>query len=132
MRYLVLSWVIKRCLIELLKLSGGSFQLTPAVFVVCMLLLLAAGMDEISAFTAVAACLNNLGPGLGEVAANFSSINDFSKWVFNCCNVIWSIRNIHFVSIIYSSFLAFLITPFNSHNKHLFAEYNTLYLGISS
>jgi trk system potassium uptake protein TrkH len=46
-----------------------------------MLLLLAAGMDDISAFTAVAASINNLGPGLGEVAANFADINDFSKWV---------------------------------------------------
>jgi trk system potassium uptake protein TrkH len=59
----------------------GFFSAYAAVFVVCMLLLLAAGMDDITAFTAVAACLNNLGPGLGEVAANFSNINDFSKWV---------------------------------------------------
>jgi len=59
----------------------GFFSAYAAVFVVCMLLLLAAGMDDISAFTAVAACLNNLGPGLGQVAANFSGINDFSKWV---------------------------------------------------
>ncbi|NQZ81443.1 MAG: potassium transporter [Colwellia sp.] len=59
----------------------GFFSAYAAVFIICMLLLLAAGMDDISAFTAVAACLNNLGPGLGEVAANFSSINDFSKWV---------------------------------------------------
>ena len=33
------------------------------------------------AFTATAACLNNLGPGLGEVAANFGSIPDASKWL---------------------------------------------------
>lgn len=59
----------------------GFFSAYAAVFVICMLLLLAAGMDDISAFTAVAACLNNLGPGLGQVAANFSEINDFSKWV---------------------------------------------------
>lgn len=59
----------------------GFFSAYAAVFVICMLLLLAAGMDDITAFTAVAACMNNLGPGLGEVAANFSSINDFSKWV---------------------------------------------------
>ena len=38
-------------------------------------------MDDIAAFTAVAACLNNLGPGLGQVAANFADITDFSKWV---------------------------------------------------
>lgn len=59
----------------------GFFSAYAAVFVVCMLLLLATGMDNITAFTAVAACINNLGPGLGEVAANFASINDTSKWV---------------------------------------------------
>ena len=46
-----------------------------------MLLLLATGMDDITAFTAVAASINNLGPGLGEVAANYSTIADSSKWV---------------------------------------------------
>jgi len=59
----------------------GFFSAYAAVFVVCMLMLLATGMDDITAFTAVAAAINNLGPGLGEVAANFSSINDTSKWV---------------------------------------------------
>ena len=59
----------------------GFFSAYAAVFVVCMLLLLAAGVDDITAFTAVAACMNNLGPGLGDVAANYSQINDFSKWV---------------------------------------------------
>ncbi|MCW8833292.1 MAG: TrkH family potassium uptake protein [Colwellia sp.] len=59
----------------------GFFSAYAAVFVLCMLLLLATGMDDITAFTAVAAAINNLGPGLGEVAANFSSINDTSKWV---------------------------------------------------
>ncbi|WDE11930.1 TrkH family potassium uptake protein [Thalassomonas haliotis] len=59
----------------------GFFSAYAAVFVICMLLLLAAGVDDITAFTAVAACLNNLGPGLGEVASNFASLNDFSKWV---------------------------------------------------
>jgi trk system potassium uptake protein TrkH len=59
----------------------GFFSAYAAVFVICMLLLLATGMDDITAFTAVAAAINNLGPGLGEVAANFSGISDASKWV---------------------------------------------------
>jgi len=59
----------------------GFFSAYAAVFVICMLLLLATGMDDITAFTAVAAAINNLGPGLGDVAANFSGINDTSKWV---------------------------------------------------
>ena len=48
---------------------------------VIMLLLILTGLDNITAFTATAACLNNLGPGLGEVAANFGSIPDSSKWL---------------------------------------------------
>ncbi len=38
-------------------------------------------LDFISAFSAVGACLNNLGPGLGEVAANYSTINEPTKWI---------------------------------------------------
>jgi trk system potassium uptake protein TrkH len=59
----------------------GFFAAYAFVCVVIMLLLLLVGMDNISAFTATAACLNNLGPGLGEVAANFASVPDAGKWV---------------------------------------------------
>ncbi|NMP17849.1 TrkH family potassium uptake protein [Thalassotalea sp. Y01] len=59
----------------------GFFAAYAVIFIICMVLIMASGIDEMTAFTAVAACLNNLGPGLGEVAANFSSVNDFSKWV---------------------------------------------------
>ena len=59
----------------------GFFAAYALVFVVTMLLLLLTGLDNITAFTATAACLNNLGPGLGEVAANFGSIPDSSKWI---------------------------------------------------
>ncbi|WP_018882563.1 MULTISPECIES: TrkH family potassium uptake protein [unclassified Thioalkalivibrio] len=51
------------------------------VFVVMMLLLMVTGLDQVTSFSAVAATLNNLGPGLGEVGANYAGINDFSKWV---------------------------------------------------
>ena len=50
-----------------------------AVFIAMLLILMATGIDQVTAFSAVAATLNNLGPGLGEVAQNYSSINDFSK-----------------------------------------------------
>lgn len=48
-------------------------------FVTIMLLLLATGLDFTSAFSAVAASLNNLGPGLGVVAANFTPVNEAGK-----------------------------------------------------
>ena len=36
-----------------------------------------------TAFSAVAASLNNLGPGLGDVAANYSHISDVQKLVLS-------------------------------------------------
>lgn len=45
--------------------------------------LLISGMDFISAFTAVLACVNNFGPGLGVVgpASNYQGLTDFQVWV---------------------------------------------------
>ncbi len=59
----------------------GFFSAYIGVFVVMLLLLVASGLDQTTAFSAVTATLNNLGPGLGKVGANYTSINDFSKWV---------------------------------------------------
>jgi trk system potassium uptake protein len=59
----------------------GFFAVYAVVFAFMMLLLLASGLDQVTAFSAMAACLNNLGPGLGEVGANYSGINTFAKWV---------------------------------------------------
>lgn len=59
----------------------GFFSAYALVFVVCMLALIATGLDELTAFSAVAATLNNLGPGLGEVAVHFGDINAPAKWV---------------------------------------------------
>ena len=59
----------------------GFFSAYALVFVVCLLLLIATGLDELTAFSAVAATLNNLGPGLGDVAAHFDDINDTAKWI---------------------------------------------------
>jgi len=45
------------------------------------LILAATDLDLVTSFSAVAACINNLGPGLGEVSANFTSLNPVAKWV---------------------------------------------------
>ncbi|WP_372881233.1 TrkH family potassium uptake protein [Psychromonas sp.] len=59
----------------------GFFSTYALVFVICMLALLLTGMDELSSFSATAAMLNNLGPGLGEVAVHFNEVNSASKWI---------------------------------------------------
>ncbi len=47
---------------------------------VCAIMLVAP-VDFITAFSAVGACLNNLGPGLGEVALNYASQTSPTKWI---------------------------------------------------
>jgi trk system potassium uptake protein TrkH len=57
------------------------------IYVVCIvsltLALTADGLDIVTAFSAVIACLNNLGPGLNQVgpATTFEVLNDFQIWV---------------------------------------------------
>lgn len=55
------------------------FAVYMSAFIIILLLLMATGLDFTTAFSAVAASLNNLGPGLGEVAANYSSISEVAK-----------------------------------------------------
>ncbi len=59
----------------------GFFAVYIMAYIILYFLLLATGMDFITAFTAVGACLNNLGPGLGEVAVHYSHIPTPAKWV---------------------------------------------------
>lgn len=58
----------------------GFFAAYIIVFTVIMLLLLSTGMDQVSAFAAVAATINNLGPGLGDVSSGFADVNVVAKW----------------------------------------------------
>lgn len=59
----------------------GFFGAYLAVYYLMVLLLLASGLEFVTAWSATAAALNNLGPGLGDVAAHYGNINDFAKWV---------------------------------------------------
>ena len=59
----------------------GFFGAYLIAFYAMVLILLATGLDYVTAWSAVAATLNNLGPGLGNVAAHYANIPDFAKWV---------------------------------------------------
>jgi trk system potassium uptake protein TrkH len=50
-------------------------------FVILMLSLMSLGLDQVTAFAAVATCINNLGPGLGDVTANFAGVSDSVKLI---------------------------------------------------
>jgi len=55
------------------------------ILAVCELtfFLVASGLDFMSSFSAIIACINNAGPGLNQVgpATNYSGLTDFQTWV---------------------------------------------------
>ena len=59
----------------------GFFSIYIVVFGVMLLAMMMTGIDQVTAFSAVAATLNNLGPGLGDVASGFMTLNDPAKWI---------------------------------------------------
>ncbi|MBX2868349.1 MAG: TrkH family potassium uptake protein [Acidiferrobacterales bacterium] len=59
----------------------GFLSLYILSYLILLIAMLATGVDPVTAFSAVSACLNNLGPGLGDVAQNYASITDVGKGI---------------------------------------------------
>ncbi|HCI89013.1 MAG TPA: potassium transporter [Gammaproteobacteria bacterium] len=59
----------------------GFFAVYVMAFMVMLLALLATGLDIITAFSAVGACINNLGPGLSGVAETYGALPGPAKWI---------------------------------------------------
>jgi trk system potassium uptake protein len=70
-----------------------------AVMVAATLLLVFSGLDLVSAFTAVVACINNTGPGLGQVgpASNYQGLSDFQTWV---CSITMLLGRLELLSVL--------------------------------
>ena len=59
----------------------GFFAIYVVVFTALLLALMMTGLDQESAFAAVAATLNNLGPGLGDVTSGFMTVSPEGQWI---------------------------------------------------
>lgn len=59
----------------------GFFSVYVVVFGIMLIAMMMTGLDQVTAFSAVAASLNNLGPGLGDVASGFMTVPDAAKWI---------------------------------------------------
>ncbi len=66
---------------RILQAVWGFFSVYLIVFIVMLVALLATGLDQVTAWSAVGATLNNLGPGLGDVSAHFGDLNPTAKWI---------------------------------------------------
>jgi trk system potassium uptake protein TrkH len=70
-----------------------------AVLVAGTMALLLTGLDILSAFTAVVACINNTGPGLGQVgpANNYQGLSDAQTWI---CTVVMLLGRLELFAVL--------------------------------
>ncbi|HIF88993.1 MAG TPA: potassium transporter [Candidatus Thioglobus sp.] len=82
----------------------GFFSLYTISFVLILILLMFTGMDQVSSFSATAATMNNLGPGLGEVAQNYGSLNDSSKWILSASMLFGRLEVLTLIALFHKAF----------------------------
>jgi trk system potassium uptake protein TrkH len=68
---------------KVIEAVWGFFSVYVIMFLFMLLAMVATGLDFISAFSAVAASINNLGPGLGSVAYHYGDISDTAKIILS-------------------------------------------------
>lgn len=70
-----------------------------AVLVAGTMALLLTGLDILSAFTAVVACINNTGPGLGQVgpSGNYQGLSDVQTWI---CTVVMLLGRLELFAVL--------------------------------
>jgi trk system potassium uptake protein TrkH len=59
------------------------FAVYTSCYIILMLMLMVTGLDFLTAFSAVAAALNNLGMGIAGVTGNFDSISETAKVILS-------------------------------------------------
>ena len=71
--------------ISVMTATFGFMLIYGAVTIGLSMILLLSGLDIVTAFSAVVATVNNIGPGLGQVgpSSNFGVLNDFQLWVLS-------------------------------------------------
>jgi len=72
---------------EVIRSVWGFFLLYLGVFLTASLLLAAMHVDLVTSMAAVAACLGNIGPGIGSVGPteNYAHLHDMAKWLLAVC-----------------------------------------------
>jgi len=66
---------------RIIEAVWGFLAVYVVIFVILLLALTATNIDFVTAFSALSACINNLGPGLGDVSQNYFHINNTAKWI---------------------------------------------------
>ena len=82
----------------------GFFSLYAISFFLILMLLMFAGLDQVTAYSATAATMNNLGPGLGDVAQNYGSVGEAAKWILSFSMLIGRLEVLTIIAIFHRAF----------------------------
>ncbi len=82
----------------------GFFSLYAISFFIILMLLMFAGLDQVTAYSATAATMNNLGPGLGDVAQNYGSVGEPAKWILSFSMLIGRLEVLTIIAIFHRAF----------------------------
>ncbi|SFV84917.1 Potassium uptake protein TrkH [hydrothermal vent metagenome] len=85
----------------------GFFALYVIAFLVIMVALMITGLDQVTSFSATAASINNLGPGLGDVAAHYGNINDTAKWILSFSMLLGRLEILTLMTLLHRAFWRF-------------------------
>ncbi len=85
----------------------GFFSLYVIAFILILIALMFTGLNQVSAFSATAASMNNLGPGLGEVAANYGGIDDTAKWILSFSMLLGRLEILTLMALLHKAFWRF-------------------------
>ena len=85
----------------------GFFSLYVIAFIFIMVALMFTGMDQVTAFSATAASINNLGPGLGDVAENYGAISDSAKWILSFSMLLGRLEILTLMALLHKAFWRF-------------------------
>jgi len=66
----------------------GFFASYVGLFVFMLLLLMAIGLDQVTAFSGLASSLSNLGPALGDLSAHYADMPALAKWMFSLAMIL--------------------------------------------
>ncbi len=84
----------------------GFLALYIGLFIFSSILLASLGVDMITAFTAVASCIGNIGPGFGTVGPteNFAHLPALGKWLLSWCMLLGRLEIYTFIILFVPEF----------------------------
>lgn len=85
----------------------GFFALYIMSFIVIMMLLMFSGLDQDTSFSATTASINNLGPGINDVANNYKGINDFAKVILSFAMLLGRLEILTLLALFHRAFWRF-------------------------